>query len=122
VVDGVQYGDLLQYVDFDYLAKVTRYNIAALATLALAPAVPVATVDTKNLTNDTTLAWAAVPGAVRYEVVRRLSTEAQWTSVQDVGNVTRVTLPYSKDDWQFGVRSVDAAGHRSPAGFPTPMR
>lgn len=122
VVDGVQYGDLLQYVDFDYLAKVTRYNIAALATLALAPAVPVVTIDTKNLTNDTTLAWAAVPGAVRYEVVRRLSTEAQWTSVQDVGNVTRVTLPYSKDDWQFGVRSVDAAGHRSPAGFPTPMR
>jgi hypothetical protein len=122
VVDGVQYGDLLQYVDFDYLAKVTRYNIAALATLALAPAVPVVTIDTKNLTNDTALGWSAIPGAVRYEVVRRLSTEAQWTSTQDVGNVTHVTLPYSKDTWQFGVRSIDAAGHRSPAGFPTPGR
>jgi hypothetical protein len=122
VENGVQYGDLLQFVDFDYLAKVTRYNLAALASLAMAPAIPVVTVDVKNLTNDTTLAWTAVPGAVRYEVVRRASTEPQWTSAQDVGDVTHVTLPFSKDDWQFGVVSVDAAGHRSPAGFPTPVR
>ncbi|HTW85808.1 MAG TPA: M28 family peptidase [Candidatus Sulfotelmatobacter sp.] len=122
VENGVQYGDLLRYVDFDYLAKVTRYNIASLATMALGAAVPVVTVDTKNLSNDTTLAWTAVPGAVRYEVVRRASTDAQWTSAQDAGNVTKITIPYSKDDWQFGVVSVDAAGHRSPAGFPTPVR
>ncbi|MBV8749357.1 MAG: aminopeptidase, partial [Candidatus Eremiobacteraeota bacterium] len=58
----------------------------------------------------------------RYEVVRRLTTEPTWTAVQDVGSVTHVTVPYSKDDWQFGVRAVDADGHRSPAGFPTPVR
>ncbi|MBV8750226.1 MAG: M20/M25/M40 family metallo-hydrolase, partial [Candidatus Eremiobacteraeota bacterium] len=90
VENGVQYGDLLQYMDFDYLAKVARYNAAALATLALAPATPKVTVDTRALTNDTTLAWDAVPRAARYEVVRRLTTEPTWTAVQDVGNVTHI--------------------------------
>jgi len=122
VENGVQYGDLLQFVDFDYLAKVARYNAAVLASLALAPAPPDAKVDIKQLTNDTTLFWDAVPRAARYLVVRRLTTEPQWTDAQDVGDVTRVTLPYSKDDWQFGVESVDAQGHRSLAVFPTPAR
>ncbi|HEV3085687.1 MAG TPA: M20/M25/M40 family metallo-hydrolase [Candidatus Elarobacter sp.] len=122
VENGVQYGDLLQYVDFDYLAKVTRYNVAALATLALAPGTPKVTVDTKQLTNDTTLNWAKVPGAVRYEVVRRATSDPLWTSVQDVGDVTTATLKFSKDNWLFGVRALDAQGHRSPAGYPTPVR
>jgi hypothetical protein len=122
VENGVQYGDLLQYVDFDYLAKVARYNAAVLASLALAPATPKVSVDVKQLTNDTTLFWEPVPRAVRYEVVRRLTTEPTWTAVQDAGSATRITLPFSKDQWQFGVRAVDAQGRRSPAGFPTPVR
>ncbi len=122
VENGVQYGDLLQYLDFDYLAKVTRYNASVLASLALAPATPKVSVDTKALTNDTTLSWEPVPRAVRYEVVRRLTTEPTWTAVDDAGNATHMTLKLSKDIWQFGVRAVDAQGHRSPAGFPTPMR
>ena len=120
--NGVQFGDLLQYVDFDYLAKVTRYNLAGLATLALAPATPRARVETKALTNDTTLSWQAVPRAVRYEVVRRATTDPLWTNVEDAGASTRITLRYSKDDWLFGVRAVDAQGHRSPAGYPAPER
>jgi Peptidase family M28 len=122
VENGVQYGDLLQYVDFDYLAKVTRYNVAALATLALAPPTPKVTVETKQLTNDTTLDWARVPGATHYEIVRRTTTDPVWTNVQDAGDVTTVTLKFSKDTWLFGVRAVDALGHRSPAGYPTPVR
>jgi Peptidase family M28 len=122
IENGVQYGDLLQYVDFDYLAKVTRYNVASLATLALAPAPPKVSVLTRALGNDTTLTWNAVPRAARYEVVRRATTEPTWTTVEDVGNVSQVTLHYSKDDWIFGVRSVDAAGHRSVAAYPTPVR
>jgi hypothetical protein len=122
VENGLQYGDLLQYLDFDYLAKVTRYNAAVLASLALAPATPKVSVDVKQLTNDTTLFWDPVPRAVRYEVVRRLTTEPTWTAVQDAGSATRITLPVSKDQWQFGVRAVDALGHRSQAGFPTPAR
>ncbi|HEX3469088.1 MAG TPA: M20/M25/M40 family metallo-hydrolase [Candidatus Elarobacter sp.] len=122
VENGVQYGDLLQYVDFDYLAKVTRYNAAILASLALAPATPRVSVETKELTNDTTLVWEPVPRAVRYEVVRRLTTEPTWSAADDAGSATRITLHLSKDNWQFGVRAVDAQGHRSPAGFPTPVR
>lgn len=122
VENGVQYGDLPQYMDFDYLAKVARYNASILASLALAPATPKVTVDTKALTNDTTLSWNAVPRAARYEVVRRLTTEPTWTAVDDPGTATSLTLKYSKDNWQFGVRAVDAQGHRSQAGFPTPVR
>jgi hypothetical protein len=122
VENGVQYGDLLQYVDFDYLAKVTRYNVAALATLALAPATPKVTMDTKQLTNDTTLTWQPVPRAARYEIVRRTTSDPLWTSADDAGTATTVTVKYSKDNWVFGVRAVDAQGHRSPAGYPTPVR
>jgi hypothetical protein len=122
VENGVQYGDLLRYVDFDYLAKVTRYNIAGLATLALAPATPKVSVETKVLTNDTTLTWQPVPRAVRYEVLRRSTTDPLWTDVTDAGTATTATLKFSKDNWLFGVRSVDAQGHRSPAGYPMPVR
>jgi hypothetical protein len=122
VENGVQYGDLLQFVDFDYLATVARYNAAVLASLALAPAPPAAKVDITGLTNDTTLYWDAVPRATHYLVVLRTTTEPVWTDAQDVGATTRVTLPVSKDNWQFGVESVDAQGHRSLAVFPTPVR
>ena len=122
VENGVQYGDLIQYEDFDYLAKVTRYNVAGLATLALAPATPQVSVETKTLTNDTTLTWQSVPRAVRYEVLRRATSEPLWTNVDDAGAATTVTVKYLKDDWLFGVRAVDAQGHRSPAGYPTPVR
>jgi peptidase M28-like protein len=133
VEDGVQYGDLLQYVDFEYLAKVTRYNVAALATLALAPATPKVTMDTKQLSNDTHLTWPRVPRATRYEVLRRSTTDPMWTSVDtttpDSSPIDHpampfpgVTLRYSKDNWLFGVRAVDAEGHRSPVGYPTPVR
>ncbi len=122
VENGVQYGDLLQYLDFDYLAKVTRYNVAALATLALAPATPKVTMDTKALDNNTTLSWPPVPRAVRYEVLRRSTSDPVWTAVDDAGAATTATLKFSKDNWLFGVRAVDAEGHRSPAGYPTPVR
>ncbi len=123
VEGSVQYGDLLQYEDFDYLAQVTRTNLAVLASLATGPGRPQkAWVLTKALTNDTTLGWTPVPGATRYQVVRRLTTDADWTAVSDAGTGTSVTLPLSKDDWIFGVRAVDAAGHVSVAAYPLPQR
>ena len=123
VEGGVQYGDLQRYMDFDYLGRVTRFNVAVLAALAAGPGRPAhAYVLTHDLTNDTSLSWTPVPGAARYEVVRRLTTDADWTSTNDAGQATSVTLPYSKDEWLFGVRAVDAAGHAGVVTFPEPKR
>jgi len=33
-----------------------------------------------------------------------------------------VTLPYSKDNYFFGIQSVDASGHESIAVFPGQIR
>jgi hypothetical protein len=126
VVNGVQFGDLIQYVDFDYTARVARVNGAALWSLAAAPGTP------KNLQihttppgtlagiNTTTLTWNAntEPNLAGYEVVMRETTAPDWTSAMDVGDVTTVTLDISKDNVQFGLRAVDQAGNRSPVAFP----
>ena len=123
VEGGVQYGDLGRFMDFEYLAQVTRYNVAVLSALANGPGRPAkAWVTTKELTNDTTLGWATVPGAVRYEVARRRTTDALWTSFTDAGHTNTVTLPYSKDDWLFGVRAVDAQGRAGVVAYPVPQR
>jgi hypothetical protein len=122
VENGVQYGDLLQYVDFDYLARVTQINVAALATLALAPAAPVPLLDARKLGYDSTLTWQKVPGATSYAVVWRRSDESTWTRGRNVGDVTSATIPVSKDDWLFGVRAIGPSGDVSVAAFPTPLR
>ena len=121
--NGVRYGDLQEFMDFDYLARVTRYNVSVLASLAMGPGCPdSAKVLTKVLENKTQLTWMPVAGAATYEVVRRKTTDAVWTDVTDVGNVTAVTLPYSKDNWLFAIRAVDAQGHRGVPAFPLPQR
>jgi Peptidase family M28 len=123
VEGGVHYGDLVEFVDFDYLARVARYNIAAIGTLALAPATPRDAVTvTKELTNETDLTWSAVPGAARYEIVTRLTYEPFWSGVQDGGTGQTAHVPLSKDNYLFGIRAIDAEGHKSPAAFPTPQR
>ncbi|MFI5837777.1 M20/M25/M40 family metallo-hydrolase [Micromonospora sp. NPDC051300] len=123
VVDGVQYGDLPEFCDFDYITRVARVNAATLWSLAQAPGTPKgAIVVTTNLTNDTTLRWqrGTEPDLAGYEVVWRETTADRWQKVLAVGDVTEVTIDLSKDNVFFGVRSVDRAGHRSPVAFPKP--
>ncbi|MBQ1041255.1 MULTISPECIES: M20/M25/M40 family metallo-hydrolase [unclassified Micromonospora] len=123
VVDGVQYGDLPEFCDFDYITRVARVNAATLWSLAQAPGTPKnVTVVTTNLTNDTTLRWqrGPEPDLAGYEVVWRETTADQWQKVLAVGDVTEVTIDLSKDNVFFGVRAVDRAGHRSPVAFPKP--
>src|SRR6516164_6068852 len=126
VVNGVQLGDLIQYVDFTYVARVTRVNAAALWALATSPSTP------KNVqihvsppvnfagTNLTPLTWNANPESnlAGYEIVVRPTTFSDWTQAIPVGNVTSVTLNIAKDNVQFGVRAVDQEGNRSPVAFP----
>ena len=124
--NGVQYGDLLQYVDFDYVAKVARLNAATLATIAAAPSEPQRVrVRTKNLDNDSELVWDAAafaPAGTTYEVVWRATNELLWTHSQSAGAETHLKLQVSKDNVLFGVRSVSAAGHRSLPAAPLPVR
>jgi hypothetical protein len=126
VENGVQYGDLPQFVDFAYIAQVARINAASLAMLALAPAAPRSVgIVTKRLTNDTDLQWAAntEPDLAGYELVWRETTSPEWTNSRPVGNVTSYTVQgMSKDNYFFGVRAVDRQGNRSPASYPRPVR
>ncbi|HEX5707958.1 MAG TPA: M28 family metallopeptidase [Pyrinomonadaceae bacterium] len=123
---GVRYGDLPEFVDYEYVAQVARINAAALAALALAPARPRdVRILTQRLTNDTDLKWEAnaEPDLAGYEVVWRETTSDVWTHSRFVGRVTTYTVPrMSKDNFFFGVRAVDREGHRSPVSFPKPLR
>lgn len=120
-VDGVQYGDLLKFVDFGYVAKMTAANAIALASMAWAPAPPADVRISGALTPDTTVSWQAVPGAAGYRIYWRSTDAPQWQHSIYVGDVTSYVL---KDrvisDWYFGVASVSRDGYESPVVFPGP--
>ena len=123
--DGIEYGDLPKFVDYDYTANVARLNAATLASLAAAPAPPLdVRLLTKKLENESTLKWQPSPGglATGYEVLWRDTTAADWQHAQAVGNVTTATLPLSKDNVIFAVRAAGARGDRSLAVVPLPER
>lgn len=126
VENGIQYGDLPEFVDFIYAANVARINAAALAALALAPARPKGVgLVTSRLTNDTDLKWDAnkETDLAGYEIVWRDTIAPVWTNALFVGNVTSHTVKgMSKDNYFFGVRAVDRDGNRSPVSFPRPVR
>jgi Zn-dependent M28 family amino/carboxypeptidase len=120
---GIAYGDTIEGVDFDYLAHVTRLNVITLATLAQAPAPPTGVAIEGAVSPHTTLRWQAVPGATAYRVWWRNTTDAQWTHSRLVPAATGGTQTLTLrnvviDDWFFGISSVGADGHESPAVFP----
>jgi hypothetical protein len=123
--NGIEYGDWPKFVNFDFVANVTRLNLATLASLASAPAPPGnVRLLTRALVNDSTLQWEASPAdrVAAYEVVWRSTDSPVWTDVKNVGTAITATLPISKDNVIFGVRSVDAQGHRSLVVTPLPER
>jgi hypothetical protein len=125
VENGVQYGDLPEFCDFAFIARVAKVNAAALWSLAQAPGTPKnVRILTSELTNDTELTWDANPETdlAGYEVVWRPTVEDDWTDVIAVGDVTRARVDLSKDNVFFGVRAVNEANRRSPVAFPVPQR
>ena len=117
----VQYGDLPEHVDAEYLANVARLNAATLVHLANAPSVPGnARIITAQLEYTTTLRWdpSPEPDVAGYEVVWRETTSPQWNHVKDVGDATEAVIDESKDNYFFGVRAYDKDGYRSPVAFP----
>jgi acetylornithine deacetylase/succinyl-diaminopimelate desuccinylase-like protein len=124
IENGIEFADDIKYDDFDYIANVARLNSATLATLASAPGQPrkVAVLNPPYDTR-TTLRWekpAGFPAGATFEVVYRDTDQPDWTNVIAAGDVTTIAIPLSKDNVIFGVRSVDAAGHRSAAVYPVP--
>src|SRR5688572_8839175 len=122
---GVFYGDTPEFVDFNYVANVTRVNLIALASLASAPARPKNVTMVNRLNNDTELKWDANKDVdiAGYEVVYRDTTAAEWTNTIPTGNVlTYVVKGMSKDNYFFGIRAVDTAGNKSPVSYPRPVR
>jgi hypothetical protein len=122
---GIEYGDSLKFVNFEYVAAVARLNAATLASIGSAPAPPKKVgLATKELENDSTLIWeASADGrASGYEVLWRSTESPEWEHVKAIGNVTRTTLPISKDNVIFAIRAVDKEGHRSLPVVPLPER
>lgn len=123
--NGKVYGDLIEFNDVDYIAKVTKVNAAALASLALAPGAPQGVkLRTDKLTNDSTLVWQAnpEPDVAGYRIVWRETTAANWQGSKWVGNVGEATIDLSKDNVFFGVQAVDKDGNVSVATYPMPQR
>jgi len=117
---GFKFGDLPEYVDYTYLQKVSRLNMAVLANVALATQEPQAvTVLTAGLTNKTALKWNAPKGKAPagYYILMRETSSPFWEKKTFVtGN--SVNMPYSKDNYYFGVQSVDTDGHESLIVIP----
>jgi hypothetical protein len=123
--NGIEYGDLAKFVNFDYVAGVARLNAATLASLASAPGPPRnVKLETRELTNDSTLHWdASADGrAVGYEVLWRATSAPDWEHSQSAGNALRANVHVSKDNVIFGVQAVDEAGHHSTPIVPAPER
>jgi len=130
IENGIEYGDLIKFDDFQYMAQVARINMATLATLASSPGLPQnVRVVTTNLDDNTTLKWeppTAASGAITYQIVWRETAANDWQFATDAAKYgatatsNSATLPVSKDNVFFGVRACTAAGYCSPAVAPVP--
>jgi Zn-dependent M28 family amino/carboxypeptidase len=122
--NGIQYGDLPEFMDFEYLRKNTCLNLSNLANLAKSPSMPQdVKVEVRRLTNFTNLTWKAPKtGKVKgYYVLMRETTSAFWQK-KFFTTDSKMELPYSKDNYFFAVQSVSEDGNESLAVIPMPGR
>jgi hypothetical protein len=140
VENGVQYGDTIDKMDFPYLARVTKLNVAALAWLASAPPPPEPTVE-GAVSTDTKLKWT-YSGAFSYQVRWRRTDANSWQDSKAISateclrepppspngitglaivHYCNALLPHIRvDDWVFGVSSVSKDGFESPVASAVP--
>ena len=125
VENGKQYGDTIDHMDFAYLTKVAKLNIAALAGIASAPPPPEPKVE-GAVSTDTTLIWPAVAGASSYNVRWRRTDANNWEVSRPIAAARcaaacKLILPHIRvDDWVFGVSSVSRNGFESPVASAVP--
>ncbi|PRZ20656.1 M20/M25/M40 family metallo-hydrolase [Flavobacterium granuli] len=122
--NGTKYGDLPEFMDFEYLRKITCSNLAVFSNLAWSPKAPVNVgIEVKELSNSSTLVWEAPEGkkVYGYQILIRETAASHWEKTIFVTG-TKAEIPYSKDNFFFAVQSVDALGHASIPVFPVPIR
>lgn len=122
IENGIQYGDLPEFMDFEYLRKNTAMNLSNLANLAKAPSMPQEVkIETKKLTNYTNLNWKAPKSGNTqgYYILIRETTSAFWQKKIFCSD-TKIDLPYSKDNYFFAVQAVSVEGNESLPVVPSP--
>ncbi len=126
VEDGIEYGDTLDGVDFDFAAKLTALNVVSLAGMAAAPPFPANVEISGAVQPSTTLRWSRPEGEAAdnlagYRIYWRYTDQPQWQFSEFVGDVTEHTLQNVViDNYYFGVASVAKSGAESPVVFPGP--
>ena len=123
VENGIQYGDLPEFMDFEYLRKVAAVNLAAAATLSQSAGMPQEVkIDVRGLSNSSTLSWKApIHGNPKgYYVLMRETSSSMWEK-KFYTEATQLKLPYSKDNYFFAVQSVSEHGTESLPVIPTPL-
>jgi len=119
MIDGVQHGDLLSGVDFEYARKITALDAVTLASLAWAPPPPPAVAISGAVTTDTHVSWKPAQDAGGYRIYWRATSALLWINSEYVGDVTQHTLKnISIDNYFFGVASISRDGFESPVTFP----
>ena len=122
--NNTQYGDLPEFMDFEYLRKVACSNLATLSNLAWSPRAPLnIRIEVKDLTNFSTLVWNKPEGKsiYGYNILIRETSSPIWEKSIFVTD-TNAEIPYSKDNYFFAVQSIDELGHASLPVFPIPIR
>ena len=117
--NGIEYGDKLKFVNFDYAAKLTAVNAITMASLAWAPPAPNNVAIGGIVEPSAKLKWNKVDGAVGYKIYWRDTTSATWDYSRYVGDVSEFTLEgIVIDNYFFGVAAVDKDGFESIVVFP----
>lgn len=122
--NGIQYGDLPEFMDFNYLKKVACSNLATLSNLAWSPKAPINVgIEVKELSNFSTLVWDKPEGksVYGYTILIRETSATHWEKAIFVKD-TKAEIPYSKDNYLFSVQSIDELGHSSLPVFPIPIK
>jgi hypothetical protein len=122
--NNIQYGDLPEFMDFEYMKKVACSNLATLSNLAWSPKAPKNVgIEVKEVTNFSVLNWNKPDGKpiYGYNILIRETSSPIWEKSIFVKD-TKAEIPYSKDNFFFAVQSVDELGHSSLPVFPVPIR
>jgi hypothetical protein len=121
IEDGRIYGDRIEYVDFDYAAKLTAVNVVTLASLAHSPLPPSQVMIGGAVSPSTQLKWTSQQSGhlAGYKVYWRDTTSPTWQYHKWIGMASQATLDnIIIDNYLFGIASVSKEGHESIVQYP----